>query len=462
MKKFNLITILVALSLTSFQAFSQENTPVDTASVTLNKILQKIEASAAVESKEAKTREQRFLIKNSDKQKHLNNLSAKLVRERAKGEVLKNKSIENDRIIDGLNEKLRDELGNLAELFGHLTGAAGDLSENLNQSLISTQYPNRSGFVDKLVADIADPSKLPDIEDIRKVWYEMVRQIVESSKVVKFNGKVVKVNGEIIDAEILRIGNYNIMANGNYLTYIPNTNKVQELARQPGGLGQVKKLSNSSAGFTKVGIDPTGPYGGVFLSAIVRTPGQIEQWHQGGYVGYIITILGVFAVLLAIWRWIVLGSVASKVNKQLKDTENPNTNNPLGRVLTIYKNNKNLDVEALELKINEAVIKERPAIDAWLNAIKIIASLSPLLGLLGTVTGMILTFQGIMIHGAGDVAGMADGISQALQTTKLGLFAAVPAVLMHTIVNSRANRLTHILEEQASGIVATQAEKQEH
>ena len=461
--KINMMKTLIAVFALVFTVASsaqEDSKSPDTASANLNSILQKIIASEKVESKQAKQREQRFIRKNSNKVTLLANLKKELERQNAIGVRLKNDSITNEQAIDELNKKLKTELGNLEELFGHLTGAAGDLREDLDSSIISAQYPNRSVFVTKLVDDIANPSKLPSISDIRRVWLEMVRQMVESSKVVTFNGKVVKSNGEIEQRDVLRVGNYNLMSSGNYLTYIQETGKMQELARQPNGLGQVKKLQASSGGFTKVGIDPTGPYGGVFLSAIVRTPGQIEQWHQGGYVGYIITVLGVFAVLLAIWRWIVLGLMSRRVGKQLQNVEDPSETNPLGRILHVYKESSNLDVESLELKINEAIIKERPAIDAWLNAIKIIASLSPLLGLLGTVTGMILTFQGIMIHGAGDVAGMADGISQALQTTKLGLFAAVPAVLMHTIVSSRASHIIQVLEEQASGIVASQAEKQ--
>jgi len=464
----NLIILKIAILLTcavTIMSANAQNAEDSTSNseASLNQIMQKIERATGVQSRAAREKERQFMQQNANKRAEYDKLVQILERETIRGDQLKDKLEDNELLMDSLNKKLREELGNLSELFGHLTGAAGDLRENLDNSIISAQYPNRSGFVDKLVEDIADPSKLPEINDIHKVWFEMMRQMIESSKVVKFEGVVSTVNGENKQQTVMRIGNYNLVSNGKYLTYIPSSEsgegKMQELARQPGGLGQIKKLQNSTEGFTKVGIDPTGPFGGVFLSAIVRTPGQIEQWHQGGYVGYIITILGAFAVLLAIWRWITLSIVSGKVNRQLNNVDEPNENNPLGRLLKLNQESPNIDVESLELKINEAVIKERPPIEAWLNAIKIIASLSPLLGLLGTVTGMILTFQGIMIHGAGDVAGMADGISQALQTTKLGLFAAVPAVLMHTIVNSKAVHLVQILEEQAAGIVAERSEK---
>ena len=307
-----------------------------------------------------------------------------------------------------------------------------------------------------MIEQISNPSELPSIADIRKVWENMMQQMIESGKVVKFNGSVVAPDGSISDKEIVRVGNYNLVADGKYLSYNLNTKRIKELVKQPSGLAQVSALQSANSGFTQMGIDPTGPRGGTFLSAIVLTPTQVDQWHQGGMVGYVITALGALAVLLAIWRLIYLSIVSGRVRAQLK-SDTANTNNPLGRILKVYEDDKTVDVETLELRLNEAIIKERPSIEAWLNAIKIIAAISPLLGLLGTVTGMILTFQGIMIYGAGDVAGMADGISQALQTTKLGLFAAVPAVLMHTVVNSRATRIIHIMDEQAAGIVAEKA-----
>jgi biopolymer transport protein ExbB len=155
---------------------------------------------------------------------------------------------------------------------------------------------------------------------------------------------------------------------------------------------------------------------------------------------------------------LVLSGVNSKVNAQLRSSS-ANTDNPLGRVLAVAEENRNVDGETLELKMEEAVLKERPAIESGLNLLKIIAMVAPLLGLLGTVTGMIVTFQAITIFGAGDPKAMAGGISSALVTTVLGLCVAIPTVLLHTIVNGRAKRILHILEEQSAGIVAESAER---
>jgi biopolymer transport protein ExbB len=216
-------------------------------------------------------------------------------------------------------------------------------------------------------------------------------------------------------------------------------------------------LQSSTAGFTKVGLDPTGPLGGGLLRALINTPTLIERWHFGGLVGYVITGVFAFAILLALWRFVVLFSMSSGVSAQLK-TATPNLKSPLGRVLQVAQKNPKLDPESLELKLHEAVLKERPAIESGLNLLKIIAMVAPLLGLLGTVTGMIITFQMITLYGAGDPKAMAGGISQALVTTVLGLVVAIPTVLMHTLVNGKAQRILHVLEEQSAGIVADSVE----
>ncbi|TNE83911.1 MAG: MotA/TolQ/ExbB proton channel family protein, partial [Gammaproteobacteria bacterium] len=197
--------------------------------------------------------------------------------------------------------------------------------------------------------------------------------------------------------------------------------------------------------------------GGSLLAALVDSPDWMERWHQGGWIGYLISAVGVLALLLALWRLLVLSGVSRRVNVQLT-SDSPSEDNPLGRVLKVGMDNRSMDAESLELKLHEQVLKERPAIESGLNLLKIIAMVAPLMGLLGTVTGMIVTFQSITLFGTGDPKTMAGGISAALVTTVLGLCVAIPTVLLHTFVNGRAQRVLHILEEQSAGIVAEQAE----
>ena len=192
---------------------------------------------------------------------------------------------------------------------------------------------------------------------------------------------------------------------------------------------------------------------------MVDRPDLKKRFEQGGIVGAIIIIgLGGLGLLLVLWRFVVLTAISGKVNKQLK-SKRANTNNPLGRVLKVAEDNQGIDGETLELKLEEAVLKERPSIESGLNMIKIVSMVAPLMGLLGTVTGMIQTFQAITDFGAGDPKLMAGGISAALVTTVCGLIVAIPTVFMHTILSGKAKHIVHILDEQSAGIIAEKAER---
>jgi biopolymer transport protein ExbB len=424
----------------------------------VDELLKLINSARVSESQEHKQREAEFQRNRQDQQRLLDQAKATVGREEARSTQLEQAFADNDLQIEALRTQLNERLGSLRELFGHLTSTAGDVRANINQSIVTAQYPDRGVFLDDLIAKMSSDTRLPNLGEIERLWAEMSREMVESGKVAKFPATVVTAQGEQVEREVVRIGGFNLVSDGKYLDYNARNNVISELPRQPSATRGAANLQGATSGFTAVAIDPTGPSGGNLLKALIDTPTLVEKWHQGGLVGYIITGIGVFALLLAIWRFIVLNGISTKVTRQLKNPREANENNPLGRVLMVAQKNPNMDAETLELKLNEVVLKERPAIEAGLNLLKIIAMVAPLLGLLGTVTGMIVTFQQITIFGAGDPKAMAGGISQALVTTVLGLCVAIPVVLLHTLVNGRAQRVLHVLEEQSAGIIAENAE----
>ena len=425
----------------------------------LDQLLNMIREAKILESKEHAAREAEFRKDKAEQQSLLSKAKSTRASEERRSEQLEATFAENERQITSLQDQLDERLGTLKELFGHLTSAAGDARATMNQSLVDVQYDGRVDFIDDMIAKMSSNTRLPKLEEIERLWFEINREMIEGGKVAKFNHNVVKVDGSQQEQEVVRIGVFNLVSDGQYLEFNPKSGLVSELARQPASefTSAAAELQEATEGTTRVGIDPTGPSGGSFLSALINSPSLVERWHQGGTVGYIITAIGIFAFILAIWRLIVLTGMSSKVTSQLK-AERASTNNPLGRVIKVYEDNPSLDAETLELKLHEAVLKETPAIESGLNLLKIIAAVGPLLGLLGTVTGMIITFQAITIFGAGDPKAMAGGISGALVTTVLGLCVAIPTVLLHTLVSGRAQRVLHVLEEQSAGIVAENAE----
>ncbi|MFA7555970.1 MAG: MotA/TolQ/ExbB proton channel family protein [Spongiibacteraceae bacterium] len=455
MKLMKSAVIAGVLALTSSVVIAQE-------AKSLDQLLNFVKQGALGEAKENKAREARFKSAKNDQARLLAEAKQMRTNEEKRSATLESDFEQNELKVAEKQRQLKDRLGTLTELFGHLTSTAGDLRSNFSTSLISAQYPGREAFLDELIAKMSGAEKLPSIEEIERLWFELQREMTESGKVVSFAAKVAKPGGQKEDLTVVRIGSFNIVSEeGKYLQYIPETHTLAELARQPDGpyLGWAEDLVSASSGKVAFGVDPTGPSGGSFLAALINSPTMGERFEQGGTIGKAIAAVGIFAFALAIWRLIVLSIVNAKVKSQLKSTK-ANANNPLGRVLMVHEEHPSMDPETLELKLSEAVMKEVPNIEFGLNLLKIIAAVAPLMGLLGTVTGMIITFQAITIFGAGDPKAMAGGISGALVTTVLGLLVAIPTVLLHTVTNGQAKKVIHVLDEQSTGIIAKHTEAQ--
>lgn len=427
---------------------------------TLDELLGFVKEGQVAEARENRAREQAFVNAKADQRRLLDQAKAERRRQEQISARLEKTFEENELKVAEKQKQLKERLGTLAELFGHLTSTAGDAINNFENSLISSQYPGRGEFLEQLIEKMSGSDQLPSIEEIERVWFELQREMTESGRIASFTAEVAKPNGDKLEQTVVRIGTFNMVSeDGKYLQYVAEKGTLEELARQPSGpfQGWARELVTSSETMNKFGADPTGPTGGSYLAALINSPTLEERWHQGGYVGYAITAVGAVAFIIAIWRLVVLSLMSSKVSAQLKSSS-ANANNPLGRVLKVHEDNPSMDTETLELKLSEAILKETPSIESSLTLLKIISAVAPLMGLLGTVTGMIITFQAITIFGAGDPKAMAGGISGALVTTVLGLLVAIPTVLLHTIVNGRAQRIIHVLNEQSTGIIAEHTE----
>ena len=450
MNKFTKTIVVTA----ALFVFSSMLNAADT-KLSMNALLNKVKSGRIADNKDNKRREQEFIKQKQQQERLISQTKAQIAALEAKSTEMEAQFNANELIVEEKRKQRDERLGSLKELFGHLTSTAGELRGRFAQSLTTTQFPNRIQFLDDLIKKMNSSTDLPTMDDIEKIWFEMHREITESGRVVKYNTKV----GTEGQKEVVRIGLFNLISDGNYLSYEPETRNVSVLARQPSDFtADAAAFQKATSGMHPVGIDPTGPSGGGYLKAIINTPTLEERWHQGGLVGYIITGIAIFGVLLAIWRFIVLGGVSAGVKKQLKSKE-LSTKNPLGRVLSAAESNKDADVETLELRLGEAILKERTNINKGLSLLKIISMVAPLLGLLGTVTGMIIVFQAITIFGAGDPNAMAGGISAALVTTVLGLIAAIPTLLLHTFLSGKAKGIMHVLEEQSAGILAERSEQ---
>ena len=450
------ITLIIAAGLLSLGFATANAQSEDEGAASMAELLRLIEQGQARDSREARQREAQFAQARNQQQSLLNQARAERTREENLSAQLENQFEANQQRIITAKQALDERMGALRDLLGQLQLVAGDTQGRFSTSLTNVQYPERSEFLVELSSKLAGASNIPEISEIETLWHMLAQEIVESGRIVKFTETVTTANGEQSEMEVVRVGLFNLVSDNGYLKY--ENKEVSELQRQPDGriAGTAGDMVGSTADdVVEFGIDVTR--GGI-LATLVDTPTLVEKMHQGGEVGYAIITLGIVGVLIALMRLFALSTASRKVNAQLK-RETASTDNPLGRVLAAYESNRGADTETVELKLSEAALKEMPALTKGLLFIKVTSAVAPLMGLLGTVTGMIQTFQVITLYGAGDPKMMAGGISQALVTTVLGLLVAIPMVLLHTIVSGQSRKIVNILQSQSAGLVAQHSEQ---
>lgn len=422
----------------------------------LDDLLSKLKQGQIAQSEQNKQREAEFNARKAEQDQMLAN--ARNTRDNAVklSTELEGQFQNNEIEIANRTEALNKRMGELKELFGVLQQVSGDLQSKFQTSVVSAQIPGRGVFLDEFAQSMGSSSKLASIEEIEQLWFELQREMTESGKVHKFSREVVAADGSKAQQEVIRVGGFNLISNGKYLEYVDETGSVAELIRQPSSraLSSAGELTASKGETVAFSLDPTG---GSIIGLLVQAPNTQERVDQGGSVGYVIIAIGIIGLLIALERFVALFLVGNKVKRQLK-TDVASDDNPLGRVMLVKDQNKETDTETLELKLSERILAEVPKLTSRLTIIKIISVVAPLIGLLGTVTGMINTFQAITLFGTGDPKLMAGGISQALVTTVLGLVVAIPMVFISTILNTRSRGIINILQQQSAGIIAERAE----
>jgi biopolymer transport protein ExbB len=398
-------------------------------------------------------REQKFLAARDRQKFLLEQAVARLDQEEKRSVRLQKQFEENEKTLEDIQETLRIRIGNFGELFGVVRQVAGETIAIVKNSIVSLQFPNR----EKNLTGLAEARGIPSIEQMHDLRVELLREMSQSGQVQRFQKQVVLPGGSIVDAEIVRVGVFNAITENFFLQFVPDTQSLQVLARQPARRYQsmAKDLFALDAGYTTMAVDPSR---GQILSLLIQAPGLAERINQGGLVGYFIIFIGLLGLALSLWRLLILRQDGQAINQQLT-TDIVSQDNALGRILSVHNEHDAMDTELLELKIDEAILKEVPKLEKYHSIIKVFAAIAPLLGLLGTVVGMIVTFQALTLFGTGDPKLMAGGISQALVTTMLGLIVAIPLVFLHSVLTSWSGTLIEVLEEQSAGLIARHAER---
>lgn len=417
----------------------------------LDELLEEIRAEHQQEKKLHTEREQRFREERDRQKQLLEEAKAELAAEEKRSEALKVSYDQKEQEIQSKNELLQLRMGSLGELLGVVRQVAGDIDVVIDNSLVSAQKPGR----DKILEQLSTSKALPEISELEQLWQLVLDEMVSAGKVVSFSSNIITNTGEQKQETVTRVGVFNAVTNGRFLRYVADTGQLVEPGKQPAERfrAMARTLENADTGIAPFPLDPTR---GSMLALLVQVPDLKTRVRQGGIVGIVIIFIGLVGLLITLERFTMLGIINSKVKKQMQ-SDTPD-NNPLGRIMSVYQSNPDVDTETLELKLDEAILKEIPALKRGLGILALLAAIAPLLGLLGTVTGIIETFQSITLFGTGDPRVMSGGISQALVTTVMGLVVAIPLLLFHSFLTARSNRLVHLLDEKSAAYVAMLAE----
>ncbi len=452
--------VAVVLTVTAVVAQAQDPTTASSTAahgpqpVSLDELLDLVSSGFHREREENKAREARFVRAKEEQAELLQEIRDQVAAAEARSDRLETTFSTNETALAQLEDNLEQRLGTMGELFGVVRQVAGDMQAHVWESVTSSQLPNREDLLEKL----GRGKELPKTDDLEKLWFELQREMTEQGKIVRYSATVLTTDGDEERREVIRAGVFSVVSNGQYLVWDTDIQKIRELNRQPPTryLQTVAPYeANTGTNFGVLAIDPSR---GSLLMALIDTPSPTERVQQGGPVGYAIIVIGVLALAVGFVKLVTLSITSRKVNAQRK-RDDANSDNPLGRVLLAYQKHSALDPEALELRLDQAVIEEADRLDRFMWLVRVVSVVAPLMGLLGTVTGMIQTFQAITMFGAGDPKMMAGGISEALVTTMLGLMTAAPLVLLYAFLSTSRKRILSILMGQSAGLVAMRVEE---
>lgn len=426
----------------------------------MDALLQQIQQGQTETARIDAAREQRFVKNRNEQAALLQQAERELAVIRKQADGVRARFETQKQQITALREQLKTRAGDYVQVASSVRELAAELRAQAADSMLTAQFPERIEFFDAL----ADGRGLPSFNELETLWFTLTQEMAENGKVARFEAEIVDASGVRRRADVVRVGAFTAFADGEYLTPSDQGRMLTALARQPS-----RSLQATARAFAKAGSDTDGgvaealvdPSRGSLLRLEGEKPGWIERIHQGGLVGYVILVIGAAGLVIALLQMSYLELVHRRVRAQIKNMLTPHEDNPLGRLMHAFARDtqgQDDDPELLELKLSEAVLRETPPLERAQSILKLFIAAAPLLGLLGTVTGMIVTFQAITMFGSGDPRLMADGISQALVTTVQGLSVALPLLFLNGLLATRARSIVQVMDEQSARLLAERLE----
>jgi biopolymer transport protein ExbB len=439
MKKILNISLLAFLI--SFNLSAQdvvELTDDEIRNIEINELLELVKTNKSIFLNEDNKRLNSFITKVSDRQALLDDAKTKLANEIDRNINLEASFEQNEKTLAELEEKLEIKVGVLGELFGVTRQYAGELLAASENSVVFYEFPNRP----EVLKDIGQ-EKVHNLDQLENLWISYFDEIVAGSEIKNFEATITSPNGENIVGEVTRYGLFSASYDGKFVKPVSSLDSFQLLAKQPEKTF-TKTLSKHKRAdeYTNLAIDPTR---GFLLSLYLDKANWFERIAQGKSIGFVIIFIGFIGLAFSIFKIIRLREYSNEVLNNKSD-------NIPSQMESLIKDGTSR--ESKENIIDEFIINYSGKIEWGNNWVKFFAAVAPLLGLLGTVIGMIETFQAITLFGTGDPKQMAGGISQALVTTMLGLIVAAPLLGMYTYLSEKTESIVQVLEEKASYILS--------
>ncbi len=426
---------------------AQSPEPAVSGPQSIDELIQQVREQRSLEMQNLRAREQRFQQQRDQQQALLEQVRAERIQAEALADQLRLAYEEGENRLADLETELSDKTGDLDDFFAVVSQISIDALSMIEGSLVSGQISDRHQPLNELV----DSTGIPSMDQLRSLWLALLEEMSQNGRVVSFEQDIIAGNGEAATTEVTRIGAFSAIASGSYLRYLPETQRFLALAQQPEQVNrrELINFSNADERFMPISVDPSR---GAILGMILQSPTIEQRVAQGGLIGYIILLLGAIGLALGLYRLVALLWLQRTFNRG-QQSASDRASGMLGKLRSIAATNAG-DREVLATRLDEFVSGASNKLHWGLATLAIFAAVSPLLGLLGTVTGMIETFQIITLFGAGDPRLMSGGISQALVTTQLGLAVAIPLLLLHSFLHSRANRMVALLDEESASIYA--------
>ena len=436
-----LITVLLILPIFIIaQDESQEEVPIPIEEQRNNKIkalLDVVKENKSIYVQKDQVRVKNFLDLVDERESMLAKAKRDLANEKIRNENLEKRFETNEKELAELEESLQIKIGVLGELFGVTRQFAGELLASTEKAVTFSEYPERVG----VLRDIGE-TQVHDLNQLQNLWISYLDEIVSSGEVKTVEANIIDRDGESITGEIVRYGHFTTTYKNKFVTPVPELSGFELLQRQPERdvLKNLRKHQRSDD-YRITSIDPTR---GFLLSLYLDKPGWIDRIAQGKSIGFIIILIGISGFVFSIYKIYQLREQEKEIiadNAKVKvDMENSIKDT------VSYESKENI--------LDEFIINYTGKLEWGANWVKFFAAVAPLLGLLGTVIGMIETFQAITLFGTGDPKQMAGGISQALVTTMLGLIVAAPLLGLYTYISQKVSNLSQVLEEKASYLLA--------